>query len=140
MMQYSVYAVLSHAALGVNLYSCHGEIDRYESTLCAGMMVELWTRKRDGGNHHLRLGLKRIPGANQCTIPDKAGATPDLAGKNTDMSSSKPKEASRAGDFSFPLVSWISCPSSSPISLSCRQLYYHRRTQSKVIPVYVSMP
>jgi len=41
---YSVYAVL-----GVNSWSCHGEIERDHLTLCSAMMVELWTRKREMG-------------------------------------------------------------------------------------------
>jgi len=42
-MLYLVYAV--H---GVNSGSCHGEIERDDLTLCSAMIVELWTRKRDG--------------------------------------------------------------------------------------------
>ena len=44
-MLYSVYAVL-----GINSGSWHGEIERDDLTLCSAMMIELWTRKRDGGN------------------------------------------------------------------------------------------
>jgi len=46
-------------------------------------MVELSTRKReirgDGGNHHEKLGLKRILCVSQLTIPDTAGTSPDPA-------------------------------------------------------------
>jgi len=67
-------------------------------------MVELSTRKReirgDGGNHHEKLGLKRISCASQLTIPDMAGTSPDPAGNNTDTRSSKPNQASRTPDFS----------------------------------------
>jgi len=74
-------------------------------------MVELSTRKRemggDGGNHHEKLGLERIAGASQLTIPDTAGTSPDRAGNNTDTRSSKPNpassrpnQASRTPDFS----------------------------------------
>jgi len=66
----------------------------------------------DGGNHHEKLELKRIPCASQFTIPA------DPAVKNTDTPSFKPNQASRTTDFSYPLVSSISFPSSSPISLS----------------------
>jgi len=40
-MLYSVYAVL-----GVNSWSCHGEMERDDLTLCSAMMVEMWMRKR----------------------------------------------------------------------------------------------
>jgi len=70
----------------------------------------------DEGNHHEKLGLERISCASQFTIT--AGTTPDPAGKNTDTRSSKPNQVSRTPDFSYPLVSSISFPSSSPISLS----------------------
>jgi len=61
----------------------------------------------DGGNHHDKLGIKRILCASQLTIPDTAGTTPDSAGKNTDMRSSKRNQASCTPDFSYPLVSSI---------------------------------
>jgi len=64
----------------------------------------------DEGNHHEKLGLKRISCASQLTIPDTAGTTPDPAGKNTDARSSKPNQASRTPDFSYPLVSSIFIP------------------------------
>jgi len=44
-MLYSVYAVL-----GVNSWSCHGEIERDDLTLCPAMMVEMWMRKREMGD------------------------------------------------------------------------------------------
>jgi len=44
-MLYSVYAVL-----GVNSWSCHGEIERDDLTLCSAMMVEMWMRKREMGD------------------------------------------------------------------------------------------
>jgi len=86
----------------------------------------LSTRKReirgDGGNHHEKLGLKRISCASQFTIPDTARTCPDPAGNNTDTRSSKPNQASRSPDFSGPLVSSISFSSSSPISFSSTTL------------------
>jgi len=72
----------------------------------------------DGRNHHEELGLKRSLCASQFTFPDTAGTTPDPAGKNTDTRSSKPNQASRTPDFSYPLVSSILFPSSFLISLS----------------------
>jgi len=72
-----VYTVLS-----VNSRSWHGEIESDDLTSCFQVMVELRTRKRElrghGGNHHEKLGLKRILCASQLTIPDTAGMTPDL--------------------------------------------------------------
>jgi len=89
-------------------------------------MVEFSTRKReirgDVGNHHGKLGLKRILCAGLFTIPDMAGTSSDPAGNNTDMRSSKPNQASRTPDFSGPLVSSISFSSSSPISFSSTTL------------------
>jgi len=64
----------------------------------------------DGGNHDEKLGLKRILCASRLTIPDTAGNTPDLAGKNTDARSSKPNQASRTTDLSYQLVSCIFVP------------------------------
>jgi len=80
-------------------------------------MVELSTRKRgirgDGGNHHEKLGLKRISCASQFTIPDMAGTSSDPAGNNTDTRFCKPNKASRTRDFSGPHISSISFSSSS---------------------------
>ena len=84
-------------------------------------MVELRTRKREmrgyGGNHHEKLGLKRIQCASQLTIPDTAGKSPDPACDYTDTMLLQPNQASRTRDFSYPLVSSTSFSSSSPISL-----------------------
>jgi len=38
----------------------------------------------DGGNHHEKLGLKRISCATQFTIPDMTGTPPDPACNYTD--------------------------------------------------------
>jgi len=70
-----------------------------------------------GGNHHEKLGRKRISCASQFTIPNMAGMTPDPACNYTDTWSSQPNLASRTPDFSYPLVSTTSFLSSSPISL-----------------------
>jgi hypothetical protein len=75
-------------------------------------MVELSTRKKeitgDGGNHHEKLGVKRISGASQLTMPDMAGTSPDLPGNYTNTKFSKPNQACCTPDFSRPLVSSIS--------------------------------
>jgi len=76
----------------------------------------------DGGNHHERLGLKRISCVSQFTIPEMAGTTPNLACKNTDTRSSQPNQASPTPDFTYPVISSVSFPSSSPISLSLPSL------------------
>jgi len=44
-MLYSVYAVL-----GVNWWSCHGEIERDDLTLCSAKRVQMWMRKREMGD------------------------------------------------------------------------------------------
>jgi len=84
-------------------------------------MIELRTRKREmrgyGGNHHEKLGLKRILYESQFTIPDTAGTSPDSACIHTDTRSSRPNQASRTPNYSYPLVSSTSFSSSSPISL-----------------------
>jgi hypothetical protein len=83
-------------------------------------MVELRTTKREmkgyGGNHHEKLGLKRISGASQLTVPNMAGKRPDWVCNYTDTRSLQPNQASRTRDFSYPLVFSTSF-SSSPISL-----------------------
>ena len=54
----------------------------------------------DGGNHHEKLGHKRISCASQLTIPDMAGTSPDPACNYIDTRSSKPNQASRTPYFS----------------------------------------
>jgi hypothetical protein len=66
--------------------------------------------RRDGENHHEKLGHQRIWCGSQLTIPDTAGTTANPAGKNTDTRSSKLNQASRTPDFSYPLVSSIFIP------------------------------
>jgi hypothetical protein len=81
--------------------------------------------RKEMGNHHEKMGLKRISCASQCTMLDMAGTSPDPAGNFTNTRSSKPNQASCTPDFSYPLVSSILFPSPSPISLSRPQLYHH---------------
>jgi len=38
------------AVLGFNSWSCHGEIERDDLTLCSAMMVEMWMKKREMGD------------------------------------------------------------------------------------------
>jgi hypothetical protein len=66
------------------------------------------------GNHHEKLGLKRVSCATQFTIPVTADMSPDPVGNYTNMRSFNPNRAMRAPDFSYPLVSSILFPSASP--------------------------
>jgi len=55
--------------------------------------------RRDGGNQHEKLGVKRMSCAAQLTIPHKVDTTPDLAGKITNTTSSNPNHGSHTRDF-----------------------------------------
>jgi len=80
--------------------------------------------------------LKGVSYASQVTIADTASTTPDRTGENTNISSSKHDEAGRtltAHIRSYPPY----CSHLHPSSLC---LYHHRRTQSSVISLYLSMP
>jgi len=80
-------------------------------------MVELRTRKREmrgyEGNHHEKLGLKRISCASKLTMPDTGGKSPDRWWNYTDTRSSQPNQESRTRDFTYPVVFSISFSSSS---------------------------
>jgi len=69
------------------------------------------------GNHHEKLGLRRISCANQFTMPDAAGTSPNPACNYTVTSCSQPNQASGSPDLSDPLVSSTLFSSSSLISL-----------------------
>ena len=56
--------------------------------------------REDGGNHHEKLGHKRILCGNHVTIPITACTTLDLAGNNIDMRASKPNLSSHTADWS----------------------------------------
>jgi len=115
-MLHSVYAIL-----GVNSWSWHREIVSDNLTSLFQLMLQLKTRLRKQtvywGNHHEKLGLKRILCECQCTFPDLAGMTPDTGCNHTDTRSSQPNQASCTPDFSYPFVSSSSFSHSSPISL-----------------------
>jgi len=85
-------------------------------------MVEVRTRKREmrgyRGNHHEKLGLKRVSCASHLTIPDTAGKSPDPAYNYTDTRSFQPNQASHTQDFSSLLVLSTSFSSSFLISPS----------------------
>jgi len=140
MMLYLVYAVL-----GVNSSSWRGEIERDDLTSCSSEIAVLSTRLReirgDEGNHHEKLGLKRISCVSQFTIPDTAGTSPDPAGNFIDTSSSKPHKASRTPDFAYSLISSILFSYWSPFPLFLvHTSTIIARIQSQVIPPYLSMP
>jgi len=144
-MHYSVYALLGvcctwcmlywvNAVLGVNSWSCHGEIERYDLASSSEVMVELRTRKRDirgdGGNHYEKLELKRILCASQFTIPNTAGTSSNPACNYTDMRSFQLNQASRTPDFSYLLVfSILFSSSSSSLSLSSTTLPSSQNTK-----------
>jgi len=97
-------------------------------------MVELRTRKRemgaDCGSHHEKLGLKRILGAIQFTIPGTAGTSPDPECNNTDTRTSQPNQASCTADLSCPLVSSTSFSCTSPsLSFSSTTLPSSKNTK-----------
>jgi len=81
-------------------------------------MVELRTRKRemrrDGGNHHEKLGLERISCVSHFNIPNTAGTSPDPACNISNMQPCRPNQASGTPDFSYPLVPSTLFSSSSP--------------------------
>jgi len=101
-------------------------------------MVELRMRKRvmrgDGGNHHQKLGFKKILCASQFSIPDTASMSPTAACHNTDTRSSQPNQGSHTPDFSYLLVSSTSFSSSSSISLflvhNCTIIAEHKAKSS----------
>jgi len=105
-------------------------------------MVELSTRKREiwghGGNHHDKLGLKRISCVSQFAIPDTAGTSPDQACNYTDTRSSQPNQASHTPDFSYPLVSSTSFSSlSSSLSFSSTTLPSLQNTMWSHLSLYL---
>jgi hypothetical protein len=95
-------------------------------------MVELKTRMRKQteywGNHHEKLGLKRISCASQFTIPDTAGVTHDTACNYTDTRPSQPNQASYTPDFPYPLVS------SSAKNISVRAEWLRQSGRAPSVP------
>jgi len=68
----------------------------------------------DEGNHHEKLGLKRILCASQYTIADMAGTSSNQVGNSTDMRTSQPNQPSRTPDVPYLLISSTSFSSSFP--------------------------
>jgi len=72
------------------------------------------------------------------TIPNMAGTSCNLACDNIESRTSKPSQASRTPDSSYPLTSALSFPSSCTIFHTHPPLYHHCRAQKYVIPRYLS--
>ena len=128
-MLYSVYAVL-----GVNSWSCHGEIERDDLTLCSAMMVELWTRKiemedEDANDMEDTSGYEKSGVRLAClgwedlvsvVLHAGSGVVPAYRGWSTDSHTK----------FSKSQFLMMISPISSDLSLSCAQLYHHLKTRS----------
>ena len=95
------------------------------------------------GNHHEKLGLKRISCTGHYTISNLAGRTPYPKANTTHMTSSNHNEASRTTDFSYWLISSIlfspstllsflttTLPSSQNTKLSYHSLSFHAMNMS----------
>jgi len=160
-MQYSVYTVLGVCSTWCMLYLVYA-VPSPCCTRCE-LLIMTW-RHREGwfkfvflgdgrvedekerderrwGKNHQKLGLKSLSCESQFSNPDTAGSSSDLACHNTDTSTAQPTQASPTPHFSYLLVSSTLFSSSSPITLILfRNFYPHRRTQSLLIPLYLSMP
>jgi len=144
-MMYSMDAVLGacwtwcilyllYAILSVNCWSCHGEIDKDDVTLCSAMMIERWTKERDQGWRWGSYG-----GYEQIwTIRGTTGLigvrTPCISVITTGIGTcaccigdgeSTCTQNSLMSSF-FKMIFRIT----SHLSLSCPQLDHHLRTQS----------
>jgi len=75
-------------------------------------------KERDVGNHHEKLGLKRISGESQLYHPRYGREETRSTGYWHYYEVFHTQSGSLTPDFTYPLVSSISFPSSSPISLS----------------------
>jgi len=155
-MLYTVYAVLgvcrtrcvlhlAYAAPGVNSWWWHGEIERYDLTLCScndGRVVDEiesdggWRWERYGGYERTweirvmtcLIGFRRPRiGVITCRIGTHTCCIRDGILTRTRNS------------LKSQFLMMIS-PIFSDLSLSCAQLYHHLRTWSQVIPLYLSMP
>jgi len=142
---FSVYAVLGvcctqcmlyleYAALGVNLWSWHAEIEWDDLILCSAMMVELWTRKREMGDKDaddmedtsgyeksgLRLAWLGSEELILLYLDDTLGLVPAVSGM--------------VNWLTYEIIWNPSCswwfPPYPLVSLSCPQLYPHLRTPS----------
>jgi len=130
-VQYSVYAVL-----GVNPWSRDWKIECNDLTLCSYVKGELRTTSSEMGECNMgNCNVREFHVQVNITIRNMAGTSPHTVRNNTYTRSSKPNQASRSDDFSYPLVSSVWFLSSSPISRSCPPLYHPRRTQSWIIPL-----
>ena len=80
-----------------------------------------------GANRYETMGVKRNSCVSQLMFPDMASTSSDLAYLYTDKKHSLFNQACHTPDFSYPLISSILFPSSSPMFLSRAQLYHHRK-------------
>jgi len=120
------------------------EIERDDFTLCSAMMVELCTRKRDGGWWwEWYGGYKRIWEIRGMTCPIGfrrpciAFLTCRIGSRTCHIGNGKLTHTQNSHKSQFLIM--IS-PMSSYLSLSRPQLYHHLRTWCSVIPLYLSMP
>jgi len=127
-MLYLVYAVL-----GVDSWSCHQEIERDDLTLCSVMMVELWTRKRNGGwRWEWYGGYERIweIRGTTCLIwlgRPRIGVSSRWIWTHTCCIGDG--QLTRTWNSLKSQFLMMISPISSDLSLSCAQLYHHLRTR-----------
>jgi len=119
-MQYSVCTVLSVCCTRCSLMIM-GWRDwaGWFNFVCWGDNRVEDEKERQGeemGYYNEILGLRKIGCARQSSFPDMAGTTPAPAGNYTDIWSFTRNQVCRTPDFSSPLVSSISFPSSTLIS------------------------
>jgi len=135
----------AYAALVVNSWWWHGEIERDDLTLCAcndGRVVD--EKESDGGWRWERYGgyerTWEIRGTT-CLIgfrqPRISGITRRFGTRTCCIGDGKLTRTQNPLKSQFLMM--IS-PISSDLSLSCAQLYHHLRTRSQVIHLYLSMP
>ena len=136
---YSVYAVL-----GVNSSSWHGEIERDDLTLWSVMMVQLWTRRRDGGwrweqrrEDELIWDIRQTTCLIEMRRPRIAVMTGGISICTRRFGDGK---LTSTCNFLKSQFLMMICPISSHLSLSRPRFYHHLSTRSSLIPLCVSMP
>jgi len=138
-MLYSVYAVL-----GVNSRSSHVEIERDDWGLCSAIIVELWTRKKQMGNEDENdmedyEQTWEIRGTT-CLIWLGSSCIGVITHQiRTRTCRIRDGKLTSTWNFLKSQFFMMISPIPSHLSLSCPQFYYHLRTRSQVIPLYLSM-
>jgi len=135
----------AYAALAVNSWWWHGEIERDDLTLCScndGRVVD--EKERDGGWIWERYGgyertweIRVMTHLSGFWRPRIGDITRWIATRICPIGDGKLTCSWNSVKSQFLMM--IS-PISSDLSHSCAQLYHHLRTQSWVIPLYLSMP